>query len=579
MTPDDPATAYARSVVEGSTPAGRLVRLACERHLRDLETGPARGLRWCPEEAEAAFAFWSICPHLKGSKWAGCGLELQPWQLFIVGSVYGWKRADGKRRFRIVWVEVPRKNGKSTLVYPAALWGLVLDGEPGAEVYSVATKRDQAKIVFDMARAAVVKTADLSELVTAYRFTLEVPDTLGKMEPLSSDADTLDGLNPSTVIADEIHKWRGRSLWDVIETGMGAREQPLLWAITTAGDEGSADVYGQEHDYTEQVLEGVVEDDSRFGYIARLDPEDDYTDPATWAKANPNLGVSVFTDALADVVKKAKASPAAVSAVKRLRFNLREQDADCWIPLGLWDRGRDPALTWEALAGFPCWGGLDLASTCDFAALALLFPLDRDGERWAPAEDATRPDVWAFKWKLWLPADGQRHTETKLRDIARPWVNEGWVEVTEGDAIDHTRISDAITGSETVHGIAQEFDVRLLAYDPYNAGPVAMKLEAEGVKVAKFTQSMSNYAGPTKAFETAIINGTIRHDGNPAARWMANNAVVIENGAGHRMPGRKRSKNKIDAVCAAIMAMGAAVGPDNGGSSRSYYDTKGVEVV
>jgi phage terminase large subunit-like protein len=178
----------------------------------------------------------------------------------------------------------------------------------------------------------------------------------------------------------------GRALWDVIETGMGARDQPLMWATTTAGEEGEEDVYGQEHTYGVQVLEGVVEDDARFAYIATLDPDDDWTDPANFIKANPNLGVSVEAAEIAAAVRKAEESPAAVAAVKRLRLDIRAQDSDAWIPLSLWDAGREPRLTWESLRGFPCYGALDLASTADFAALSLLFPLSAD---LTPAPDPT----------------------------------------------------------------------------------------------------------------------------------------------------------------------------------------------
>lgn len=564
----DPTTAYAREVIAGRTVAGRLVRLACERHLRDLETGPARGLKWEPREAAAAFRLWAKCPHLKGRKWAGETIRLEPWQQFIIGSAYGWKRADGLRRFRIVWAEMARKNGKSTTVYPAGIHGLVCDGEPGAEVYSVATKRDQARITFGLARAAVGKVPDLDQLIVRHRLEMYAEDGLSKFEPLSADADTLDGLNPSVVLADEIHKWRGRALWDVIETGMGSRSQPLLWAITTAGDEGDEDVYGQEHNYGVQVLEGTVEDDSRFVYIATLDPSDDWTDPKVWVKGNPNLGVSVQADEIAAAVAKAKASPAAANAVKRLRLNVRTQDADCWIPLGLWDAAKSDRLTREALKGYPCYGGLDLASTTDFASLALCFPLTADFE---PAPDPTAPALYGFIWRCWIPALGRDHREQKLRDIVRPWADAGWITRTEGDAIDHGFIEAAVIED------SRHFDLRGLAYDPFNAAQLATRLQGEGIDVVKFPQSMAGFAGPTQRFEALLTNGLLRHDGNPCARWMGNNAVLVSNAAGHRMPSRKKSRNKIDMIIAAVMALGRAMAETGGGPS--YYDTNGIEAV
>jgi phage terminase large subunit-like protein len=568
--PLDPTTQYAADVVAGRIVAGRLVKLACERHLRDLESGAARGLRFDAPEAAATIDFWETCPHLKG-KFAKRGetLRLQPWQRFIIGSVYGWKRrtADGwRRRFRVAWVELARKNGKSTMLYPAALHALALDGEEGAEVYSVATKRDQAKLTFDLAKRAVTRSADLGAVITPYAFSLVAESTFSRFEAVSADADTLDGLNPHVVLADEVHKWKGRALWDVIETGLGAREQPILWAITTAGEEGEEDAYGQEHGHGVQVLEGVIEDDTRFAFIACLDPEDDWTDPANFVKANPNLGVSVEAEEIAGQVKRARQSPAAANAVKRLRLGLRTQAAEAWIPLQLWDRGADrKRVTREALKGFPCFGGLDLASTCDFAALALAFPLTED---YQPAPDPTRPALFAYLFRLWMPAEGKSWRETKLREIARPWLDVGWVTATDGDAIDHGVIRDDILKE------AEWFRLSGLAYDPYNAAQIATELGMEGVECVKFEQQLRQYAEPTKAFETDLLNGWMRHDGNPCVRWMANNVVIVSNGAGHQMPGRKKSRNKIDAIPAAIMARGRAAA----GGGRSYYESNGVEV-
>lgn len=550
--------------------AGRLVRLACERHLSDLETGAARGLRFDLAEAQTAIDFWELCPHLKGAAAKrGETLRLEPWQAFVVGSVYGWKRLDGRRRFRVAWVEVARKNGKSTLLYPAGLHALTLDGEEGAEVYSVATKRDQARLVFDLAKRAVTRTPDLAELIEPYAFSLTCPDTFSKFEAVSSDADTLDGLNPSAALCDEIHKWKGRALWDVIETGMGSREQPLLWAITTAGEEGEQDVYGQEHNHTVQVLEGVVQDDARFGFVACLDPGDDWTDPANFIKANPNLGVSVQAEDIAEAVEKARRMPAAANAVKRLRLGIRTQDADAWIPLPLWDAGRDERATWDRLRGYPCFAGLDLASTSDFAALALAFPLTED---WEAAPDVQRPALWCYLFRLWMPAEGRTLAQAKLRELAAPWVSAGWIEATEGDIID----TDAIEAG--VIEAAGAFDLLGLAYDPYNAASVATHLQGEGILVHQFPQRMTAFAEPVRLFDADLSAGLVKHAGNPAVRWMADNVVLVSNAASHRMPSRKKSRQKIDGIVAAVMARGRAAAGETGGDG-SYYETHGVERV
>lgn len=567
--PTDPITSYAVDVIEGRVITGKLVRLACERHLRDLEQADLKGLRWDANAARAALDFWALCPHIKG-KWADTPIKLEPWQAFIVGSVFGWKRLDGYRRFRVVWVEVARKNGKTTLLYPAALHGLAVDGEPGGEVYACATKRDQAKLVFQLARRAVIKSADLLELITPYAYSLECEYDGTKFEPLGADADTLDGLNPSVVIADEVHRWKGRALWDVIETGMGARAQPLLWAITTAGDEGDADCYGQEHEYSCQVLRGVIEDEARFAYIACLDPEDDWTDARNFVKANPNLGVSVRSEEIADAVAKAGHSPAARSAVKRLRLGLRTQSAEAWIPLERWDKLRGDVSLGRML-GYPTFIGLDLASSCDFAAACFCFPLDTsDDGSLLPANDLGRPSLYGLSWRLWMPAEARTAPEVKLRELVRPWADLGWITLTEGDVIDHDKIEEDLLAE------VGRLDLQGLAYDPFNAAQLATHLQKEGIEVHKFPQTMAGYAHPTTRFDELLHGGRLRHDGNPVIRWMCDNCVLLSNAAGHRMPSRKRSKNKIDGIMAGVMALGRALAAEGGGS---FYDKPGAGLI
>lgn len=535
---------------------GRWVKLACERHLKDLATADVRGLRFNIAEAMAAIEFWQLCPHLKGERAAAKeDIRLEPWQMFIVGSVYGWqrKRDDGSwvRRFRVAWVEMGRKNGKTTLVYPSPLYHLTVDVEEGGELYSVATKKDQAKLVYSLARRAVNRVPEIAEVVTSYVHSLVAEESFSKFEALGADADTLDGLNPSLAIADEVHKWKGRELWDVIETGMGARRQPLLLAITTAGEEGEQDVYGQEHNYSTQVLEGVVEDDSRFAYIAALDPADDWRDPANWPKANPNLGVSLDAKELADAVKKAGNSPAAANAVKRLRFGIRAQDDDAWLPLASWDAGNRGLVSWERFRGAPCGAGLDLASSSDFAAAAYCFPV---GEDIMPAADFDRPWGYLFLWRLWLPKGYVHPAERRLRETARAWIPQ-WVKQTDGDVIDHNEIEEQLIAD------ANMFDVRLLHYDPHNATQLAVRISNVFRTVEPFPQTMSRFAEPSKKFSEAVASGRLIHEGNPAIRWMANNVIVAQNGAGHMMPSRKKSRHKIDGIVAGVMAKGAVMTP------------------
>lgn len=563
--PVDPVTAYARDVVDGKLVTGRLVLLACERHLRDLREGAERGIWYDADEAAAALDFWRICPHVKGRKWAGKCIEPEPWQVFCIGSIYGWKKLDGTRRYRVAWLEMGRKNAKTTTAYPAALHGLMIDGEPGAEVYSVATKKDQAKIVYQLARRAVLKVPEFADRVEPYRDELLVDETASKFEALGADADTLDGLNPSVVICDEIHKWKGRDLWDVVDSATGSRDQPLILVITTAGREGSEDVYGQEHDYTVQVVEGLIEDDSRFGYIACLDAGDDWTDPANIVKANPNIGVSVQQDEIEAAIAKAKASPPSAAAVKRLRLGIRSQDEDAWLPLPLWDAGRRDAIDWHGLDGAPHGAGLDLASSYDFAAYAECYPI---GEDLRPASDFSKPWGYAFRWKLWMPEGWQTPHEERLRKIARPWAPE-YVTFTQGDVIDHNEIEAYILERSKLGGLVK------LNFDPWNATQLSVSLAGEGINVEKFLQNFSTFASPMKKFSELVVGKRLIHDGSPAIRWMADNAVVISNAATQTMLSRKKSKNKIDGIVAAVQALNAATTSE--GPQESWYDTHEAE--
>ena len=298
------------------------MRLACERHFRDLENGPKRGLVWRPDVAIHGIDFNRFLVHSKG-EWAGKPVRLELWQKFVRGSVYGWFLANDLRRFRTVYEEVARKNGKTTDAATIALKGLVADGEPGAEVYSAATKKDQARLVFDEARRMVLRSPNLLKKVHVLTRVLAVDSTLSSFVPLSSDERTLDGLNPHIIVIDELHRHKSRAVLDVLDTAMGSRRQPLLWIITTAGDDNPESVYATENAYATQVLEGIVKDDSYFAYIATLNKEDRWDDPKVWIKANPNLHVSVKIDDLRRQALKASRSPPALVAFKRLRLNVR----------------------------------------------------------------------------------------------------------------------------------------------------------------------------------------------------------------------------------------------------------------
>ena len=327
--------------------------------------------------ATAAVLFFErLLRHTKG-EWAGEPFQLQAWQRDeIVRPLFGWKRADGTRRFRRAYIEIPRKNGKSTISAGIALALLMLDAEPGVEVYSAAADRQQAAIVFDAASTMVQESPALAKFAEVYRREIRVPKLNGIYRVLSADAPTKHGLNAHGVIFDELHAQPNRELWDVLATSMGSRRQPMLVMITTAGYDRES-ICWEMHQYAQQVLRGDVDDPSFFAYIAAAEQEDDWTSPATWAKANPGLGVTVKRDYLEAEAQRAKQVPAYQNTFRRLHLNQWTSQESRWLDMTAWDRcgGELPDLS-----GRVCYGGLDLASTTDIAALSLVFPPVAEGD-------------------------------------------------------------------------------------------------------------------------------------------------------------------------------------------------------
>jgi len=539
---DDPVTRYARDIVEGRIVAGRLVRLACERHLRDLDTGWQRGLKWDPEAAQHIIDFFGFLRHSKG-EWAGRVLKLEPWQQFRLGCVFGWLREDGTRRFRTAYNEVARKNGKSTESAGVGLYMLDADGEPGAEVYSAATKRDQAKIVWGEAARMVRKSQALAKRVRVFqgKGNMNVEETASKFEPLGADEDTLDGLNVHCAIIDELHAHKTRAVWDVLETATGARRQPLIWAITSAGFDQTGICY-ELRTYSVDVLEGRVQDDTWFAYIATLDDGDDWQDESVWIKSNPNLGVSVKLDDLRRLAQKAKATPAAVNNFLTKRMNVWTQQSTRWIDLDLWDENGADILSEEKLAGRRCFGGLDLSSVSDLTAWLMVFPRDDDPEA---------VDVLA---RFWCPEKRLTDDSNRYRDQYKAWVKQGFLKATPGDAVDYAFIKKQILDD------AAKFHLVDLNVDRlFQAHQLATELMNEGLTVVGMGQGFLSMAAPMQELERRLLARKIRHGGNPVLRWMAGNVAVKQDPAGNLKPDKASSQSKIDGIVALVMALDRAM--------------------
>jgi phage terminase large subunit-like protein len=557
-TKNDPVSAYAWDVIHGKIVACRYVRLACERHFHDIEKGHRRGLTWNPSWANYGIDFFKdYLRHGKG-EWARQPVILEPWQKFTIGSVFGWLRADGFRRYRTVYEEVARKNGKSTKLAGVGIYGLVADQEMGAEVYAAATRKDQARIIFDAAKMMVRSAPGLSAKVGIFKLNMSVDETGSKFEPLSSDDRTLDGLNPYIVLIDELHKHRSRAVLDVLDTALGSRRQPLIWIITTAGDENPQSVYASENSYAIQVLEGVVKDDNYFAFICTLDKDDQWDNPKVWIKANPNLNVSVKLSDLKRQAAKAKNSPPDLLAFKRLRMNIRTSDATRAIDMQVWrrnSRGRfDPAL----LQGRRFLGALDLSSKIDISAWVKLFP---------PVEF---DPLWRVVPRFWMPADTIEQKAVRDQVQYQRWVSEGLIEVTAGNVIDHNEIGSAVLED------CRLFEPISIAYDPWNATQLAVWLASEGLPMFEFIQGIRSYTAPTKELEAMLLSQKLDHGGNEVLAWMASNLFVQVDKNENRMPTKAKSTGRIDGITGLIMCIGRSMADDMGAGLEGFLSGTSV---
>lgn len=544
----DAALAYARAVVAGDILASKWTRLACQRQLDDLDRPGSDAWPWVFDADKAArpCEFLELLPHIKG-KWAREGrlIELEPWQCFILTTVFGWVHsATGLRRYKEGYVEVPRKNAKSTLSSGLALYMLAADGEHGAEVYSCATTRDQARIVFDDAKAMALKTPDLRQWlgVAILQHSITVAYTSSKFMPLAAEGSTLDGLNVHFAVIDELHAHKTRAVYDVIDTARGAREQSLLWNITTAGTDRSGICY-ERRTHVTKLLDNIIQDVSIFGVIYTIDENDDPFDPATWPKANPNFGKSVLPDDIAAAARKAEAMPSALNNFLTKRLNVWVSGESPWMDMRAWDRCADPELRdLSAHHGSKAYIGLDLAQKKDFAALSLAWQGD-DGH-------------WNVCTRLYL-------NELAIQESGNAhltgWARQGYVQVTDGDLTDFDVVA------EDLRTLCRQFDVQEIAFDPALSMYFAGKLIEEGLPLVEITQRALFFTPPLIQVENLVLEKKLRHDGNPVMAWMVSNLVVKVSKFNELMaPTKERPENKIDGPIAMLMALGRALANDPG---------------
>jgi phage terminase large subunit-like protein len=477
--------------------------------------------------------------HTKG-KWAGSRFELEDWQLeHIVSPIFGWKGPDGNRIIRTAWIELPRKNGKSTISSALALVLLCADGEMGAEVYAAAGSTDQALIVFGAAREMARATPALSGKLRLMKKVITAPTTGGVFRVLSRMADTAHGLNVSGAVIDEVHVHKSRDLIDAIETGTGSREQPLVIFITTADQGEMGTIYGEKHEYAVNLANRTITDPTFYGAVWAADESDDPFDERTWRKANPGLGVTVNTDYLVKEAQRARVSPSYYPTFQRLSLNLRVRSEARFLHLADWDRTAG-LVSAEKLLGRTCYAGLDLASTTDIAAFVLLFP-DPDGRSY---------DVL---WRFWVPQENIHERGRRDKVDYASWVAQGLITATPGNVIDYSAIRSEIIS------LGLQYNIRDIAYDRWGATQLSQDLDNEGFTIVPMGQGFASMSPPTKELERLVLERKIRHGGNSVARWMCGNAVVRTDPAENLKLDKAKSTGRIDGLVALVMALDRAI--------------------
>lgn len=545
-----PAEIYAEQVRDGRILVCEYVRLAVRRYYADLDRALERGWHFDRRAALRAIGFIERLKHTKG-EWAGSRFRLEPWQHFVLWNIFGWKNANGTRRFRYAYIEIARKNGKTALSAGVGLYMLFADGESRPEVYSAATVKDQAKICFADA-VEIVRATDLKHYLTPFRNSIVYEARGGMMKPLSSDYGTHDGLNPSCGIIDEFHAHRDSGMFDVIKSAFGARRQPLMFIITTAGFNKSGACYAYRENVI-KVLREVNEDDTLFGIIYTLDANEEWDDPRMWIKSNPNLGVSLSADYLADQVRDARNRPEAVRNVMTKNLNLWVDAERTWILDDAWQKCVG-TISPDELRGCACWGGLDLSNISDITAYVLLFH-ENDRFQLVPY--------------FWIPEEKMLEKIRRENINYDRWVADGYVTVTPGNVIDYDFVKADILRRTA------EYDLRSSAYDRWNASQTIIDLQNEGMTCNPFGQGYGSMSAPTREFEKLVLTGRIEHFGNPVLRWMLASTFVKSDPAGNIKPDKERSTQKIDGIVASIMALGEWM-TAQAADERNPYESRGL---
>jgi phage terminase large subunit-like protein len=509
------------------------------------------------ETAQAAVDFFALHIRHTEAEWYGKAFILSPWQEQIVRQIFGWKRRNGLRLIRQVYIEIPRKNGKTEFAAALSLLVMLGDGEMKGQGYFLAVSKEQANdTVFEKTRLMVGLSETLSREIEVTKTSLYCPALEASFKPMSSKAGTKQGFSPTFLLADELHVWPDGEVHEVVRKGMGARRQPLEILLTTAGEPNIG--YGwQMHEYAENVISGTTINPTFLAVIFAADPKDDWRDPATWAKANPNLNISVKEDFLAEMVMQAEGNARLIGDFKRYHLNIWNSETTAGIPMPQWDACRITPVTLESLKGRNPIGALDLSSTQDITALTL-------GAKKINGEEGV--DLW---WHFWIPKEGlaERCRHDKIDYMQ--WIADGFMTATDGASVDYNAIRAFITGAVEHRNagtipLTQSVGLKEIFYDPYNARQISTDLTTDGLLMVEHRQGPPSMSGPSKEFLWMIGRGSLNHGNNPIARWMAT-CTQFEPDRRENIcpvkPDRYRSIKRIDGIVTAIMAVGRLTVP------------------
>jgi phage terminase large subunit-like protein len=544
------AEKYIDEVLTGKISVSATTRLTFERHARDLRVAPENGWYFDKRAVKKVLDFCTLLRHSPDKKtWVP--FHPEPWQEAVMYIVFGWHKKDGTRRFNYAYVEIPKKNGKTTWSAVIANYLLFFDGENEAEIYTAATIEKQAKICFNMAKKMIEKSPALAKRARVLTRNVTYAETSSKLEPLGRDSSSMEGINPHGGVLDELHVWNTFEVFENMQSASVNRRQPLFWIITTSGRDKTLPCFSYRQ-LVIDILKGIKTQPDTFGVIYTLDETDDWKDPAAWKKANPNWNVSVLPDRFQSEFQGALNDSAKEVSFKTKNLNLWVDAPTVWIPDEKWllcSFGTDP----ETLKGKRCYWGLDLASHVDINALALYFP-DIDGHP-------------VFRMYYWIPE--AKVTEKKDKVDYASWVNAGYIKTTPGDVIDiDTMVADILK-------IVKEYDCQGMAFDPAKAyhGVIQglMRDGFPGDKMDEFSQGIMTMSAPTKEFERLVMSGQPDHLNDPVLRWMLGNVQIYHDINDNIKADKKRSRDKIDGIVALVMAIGECMTINDSKDTKAIY--------